>query len=225
MAEIISEEISLSLLKANEAIAKELRDFFNKNKIFTVNIMSSPGAGKTTFLENISEYFDKQKICVFVGDIQTERDAKRINSKGIKAFQIVTQGTCHLEAIMIKQAIKFIPEKTDYLFIENVGNLVCPASYDLGEHLKITLLSVTEGDDKILKYPKAFLKADVLLINKVDLLPYVEFDVEKVEEEAKKVNRSVNTFKISALKRENLKEVADFIRKKREIFFSNFNDK
>lgn len=219
MTKIIKEELSISLLKVNEEIAEELRELFKKRKIFVLNLISSPGAGKTTFLEKLLEYFDKNKTFILVGDIETERDAKRIREKGGNSCQIVTGGTCHLEAIMIKKSINLIPENTEYLFIENVGNLVCPASYDLGEHLRISMISTPEGDDKILKYPKAFLTSDVLLINKIDLLPYLNFDIKKVEEEAKKIKENIKIFKISALKGDNIKEIAEFIKNKREEYF------
>ncbi len=216
MPEIISENVSISLLKANEAIAKELRDFFNKKKIFVINMLSSPGSGKTTLIEKLAHYFEKEKICVLVGDVQTERDAQRLRKAKIRAFQIVTQGVCHLEAIMIKQALSLIPEDTEYLFIENVGNLVCPASYNLGEHLRIVIISTPEGDDKILKYPKAFLTADAIIINKTDLLPYLSFDSEKVKQDIFKIKKELIIFFISALKNEGIKEVVDFIKNAKE---------
>ncbi len=216
MGKIIKEDISISILKANEAIAKELKDFFKERNIFTVNIISSPGAGKTTLLEKMLSYFEKDKVLVLVGDIETERDAERIRKKGYKSYQIVTGGACHLEAVMIKEAIKLIPEGIEYLFIENVGNLVCPASYDLGENLRISMISTPEGDDKILKYPKAFLTSDVLIINKIDLLPHIPFDINKVIEEAKKIKKDIKIFKISALKGEGVEEVVKFVKEKKE---------
>ncbi|MEO0290002.1 MAG: hydrogenase nickel incorporation protein HypB [candidate division WOR-3 bacterium] len=219
MTKIIKEDISIPILKVNEEIAQELREFFNKRKIFVINIISSPGAGKTTFLEKLLSFFEKNKVFILVGDIETERDAKRIREKGGNSYQIVTGGTCHLEAIMIKKSLSLIPENTEYLFIENVGNLVCPASYDLGEHLRIIMLSTPEGDDKLPKYPKAFLTGDVILINKIDLLPYLNFDIKKVEEEAKKIKENIKIFKISALKGDNIKEVAEFIKNKRKEYF------
>ncbi len=215
MGKIIKEDISISILKANEAIAKELRDFFKERNIFAVNIISSPGAGKTTLLEKMLSYFEKDKALVLVGDIETERDAERIRKKGYKSYQIVTGGACHLEAVMIKEAIKLIPEGIEYLFIENVGNLVCPASYDLGENLRISMISTPEGDDKILKYPKAFLTSDVLIINKIDLLPHIPFDINKVIEEAKKIKKDIKIFKVSALKGEGVEEIVKFVKERK----------
>ena len=220
MGKIIKENISISILKANEAIAKELRDFFKERNIFTVNIISSPGAGKTTLLEKMLSYFEKDRVLVLVGDIETERDAERVRKRGYKSYQIVTGGACHLEAVMIKEAIKLIPEGIEYLFIENVGNLVCPASYDLGENLRISMISTPEGDDKILKYPKAFLTSDVLIINKIDLLPHIPFDINKVIEEAKKIKKDINIFKVSALKGEGVEEVVEFVKEKRKLVFN-----
>ncbi len=215
MVKIIKEDVSISILKANEAIAKDLRVFFKEKNIFTINIISSPGAGKTSLLEKILPYFEKEKVFVLVGDIETERDAERIRKKGYASYQIVTGGTCHLEAVMIKEAIKLIPEGIEYLFIENVGNLVCPASYDLGENLRVSMISIPEGDDKILKYPKAFLTSDLLVINKVDLLPYINFDIKKVEKEAKKIKKDIKIFKVSALKGEGVEEFVNFIKERR----------
>jgi len=220
MGKIIKEELSISILKANEAIAEELRNFFKEKNIFAVNIISSPGAGKTTLLEKMLSYFEKDKVLVLVGDIETERDAERIRKRGYKSYQIVTGGACHLEAVMIKQALNLIPEGTEYLFIENVGNLVCPASYDLGENLRISMISTPEGDDKILKYPKAFLTSDVLIINKTDLLPHIPFDINKVIEEAKKIKKDIKIFKISALKGEGIEEVVKFVKEKKELIFN-----
>ncbi|MEN3046868.1 MAG: hydrogenase nickel incorporation protein HypB [Candidatus Hydrothermales bacterium] len=221
MAEVIKESVSISILKVNEEIASELRHFFNQRRIFTINLISSPGSGKTMLIERLLDYFDKEKVFVFVGDIETERDAKRIRERGGKSCQIITGNTCHLEAIMIKKGLSFLEDGTEYLFIENVGNLVCPASYDLGEHLRISMISTPEGDDKILKYPKAFLTSDVLVINKIDLLKYLPFDIQRVEEEAKKIKREIKIFKTSALTGEGVKELADFIKKEREGRFKD----
>ncbi|MEN3045042.1 MAG: hydrogenase nickel incorporation protein HypB [Candidatus Hydrothermales bacterium] len=221
MAEIVKENISISILRVNEEIANELRQFFNQKKIFVVNLISSPGSGKTMLIERLLDYFDKKKVFVFVGDIETEKDAKRIREKGANSYQIITGNTCHLEAIMIKKGLSLIEDCTEYLFIENVGNLVCPASYDLGEHLRISMISTPEGDDKILKYPKAFLTSDVIVINKIDLLKYLPFDIKKVEEEARKIKNEVKIFKISALLGEGVKDLADFIKEERERKFKN----
>lgn len=216
MAEVKYHDVSISLLKANDAISDDLIKRFNEHGTFTINLLSSPGSGKTMFLEKVLDYFDKERVCVFVGDLETERDAERIRKHGVHSFQIITGGTCHLEAIMIKQSLPLMPSDPDFLFIENVGNLVCPASYRLGEHLRIAMLSTPEGDDKILKYPKAFLTADALIINKSDLLPHLPFDIDKVREEAEKVRPDIEIFVTSALKGEGVETVARFIQEKRE---------
>lgn len=216
MAEVKYHDVSISLLKANDAISDDLVRGFNEHGTFTINLLSSPGSGKTMFLEKALDYFDKERVCVFVGDLETERDAERIRKHGVNSFQIITSGTCHLEAIMIKQSLPLMPSDPDYLFIENVGNLVCPASYRLGEHLRIAMLSTPEGDDKIMKYPKAFLTADVLIINKSDLLPHVPFDLDRVREEAEKVRPDVEIFVTSALNGDGIEAVARFIQERRE---------
>ncbi|MCP3932395.1 MAG: hydrogenase nickel incorporation protein HypB [Bacteroidetes bacterium] len=219
MAQIVSHDISVSLLKANDAVAEELKKHFQPKNTLVINLLSSPGSGKTTLLEKLSDHFDKEKTCVLVGDLETERDAERIRKQGVTSFQIVTGGTCHLEAVMVKQALEVLPENLDYLFIENVGNLVCPTSYNLGEDLRIVMLSVPEGDDKVFKYPKAFLTSSVLVISKSDLLPYVPFEKEKVVAEAKEVNPNIKVFFISALKGEGIKELADYIHSYRKEMF------
>jgi hydrogenase nickel incorporation protein HypB len=215
MPEIRSHDVSISLLKANDSVAEEIQKFFNLNKIFGINILSAPGSGKTTLLEKIVEHLPKDRVNVMVGDLETERDAERIRKHGVTSFQIITSGACHLEAVMIKQALGLLKLPLDYLFIENVGNMVCPASYKLGEHLRFVLLSAPEGDDKVLKYPKIFLTSDALIINKADLLPYLPFNIEKVKNEALKVNPNIKILTISALKEDGINDVVEFIRFKR----------
>lgn len=224
MGEIKSFEFSLPLLKANEAIAKKLRERWDKEKTFVINILSSPGAGKTTLLEKVLPYFKELKSIVFVGDIETEKDSQRIREKGFDSIQIITGGACHLEAVMIEQAIDRLKERYDILFIENVGNLVCPAVYNLGENLRITVLSTPEGDDKPKKYPKTFLTSHALIINKKDLLPYLPFDIEKVKKEAMDVNPYLKIFITSALKGEGIEEIAIFIKRERENWLKNLKE-
>lgn len=188
-----------NVLKANDVIAAGNRDFFADNGILAINVMSSPGAGKTTLIENtITSLKNEMTIAVIEGDIQTTYDADRISAVGAQVVQINTEGACHLDANMISQTLGQMElDSVDSLIIENVGNLVCPASFDLGADYKIALLSVTEGDDKPLKYPLLFDISSVLVINKIDLLPYVECDTEKIRDGALKINSALEIFEIS----------------------------
>lgn len=220
MPEIRSENVSVSLMKANDAVAEDVQNFFDRNGIFGVNILSAPGSGKTTLLEKMLALFPKDRVSVLVGDLETERDAERIRKHGIRAFQIITSGACHLEAVQIKQSLPLLPLPLEYLFIENVGNMVCPASYRLGERLRIVMVSTPEGDDKVLKYPKIFLTSDVLVINKADLSPYLPYDIERVKSEALQIRPDMKVFVISALKYEGIRELADYIMEKRKETFS-----
>lgn len=199
------------LLGSNRKIASEIRKKLTKKGILTINLLSSPGSGKTTLLERISEKLKPNyKMGVIEGDIETERDAERIRAKGIPAWQILTGGACHLEARMVGRIFSKIPPNLDFLFIENVGNLVCPASYDLGETLRCVLLSTPEGDDKPKKYPKAFTTADCLIITKADLIPLLPFDIERSKEEALELNPKLEVFITSALKGTGIEELVNF---------------
>jgi hydrogenase nickel incorporation protein HypB len=182
------QDVSLSLLKANDYIAEMIREEMKDRNILLLNLVSSPGSGKTSLLEETIKRLKTQlNIAVLEGDLETERDAIRIRNQGVQALQIVTHGTCHLEAQMIQQAMPNLNfDGVDVLFIENVGNLVCPASYDLGEDIRVTLVSCTEGDDKPKKYPSMFLTTDIMLVTKSDLLPYVPFSVDAVIKDAPK---------------------------------------
>ncbi len=199
------------LLGSNKKIAADIRDKLTQKGILTINLMSSPGAGKTTLLERIAEYLKPDyKMAVIEGDIETELDAERIRAKGILAWQIITGGACHLEAKMIGNLFSEIPPDLDFLFIENVGNLVCPASYDLGENVRCVLLSVPEGDDKPKKYPKAFTTSDCLILTKADLLPIMPFDKERVKKEALEINPKLKVFETSALQDTGIRELVEF---------------
>jgi len=199
------------LLGSNKKIASDIRTKLTQRGIFTINLMSSPGSGKTTLLERIAEHMRPEtKIAVIEGDIETQRDAERIRAKGIPAWQIITGGACHLEAKMVGKLFPKIPSDLDFLFIENVGNLVCPASYDLGENLRCVLLSVPEGDDKPKKYPKAFTTSDCLILTKTDLLPLMPFDSQQAQNEALDINPKLKIFTTSALKDIGVKELVDF---------------
>ena len=211
------------LLGSNKKIASDIRNKLKQKGILTINFMSSPGAGKTALLERLSEHLKpKYKMAVIEGDIETERDAERIRAKGILAWQIITGGACHLEAKMIGKLFSEIPPDLDFLFIENVGNLVCPASYDLGENIRCVLLSVPEGDDKPKKYPKAFTTSDCLILTKSDLLPLMPFDSERAQEEAKEINPGLEIFVTSSLKDSGIAElVAYFVVSRQKILRQN----
>jgi hydrogenase nickel incorporation protein HypB len=171
-------EVRRNLLKQNDVIARELRTGFLETGTFVVNLVSSPGAGKTTFLERLlTRLHARRRVAALVGDLATENDAARLARSGVPVQQITTGTVCHLEAAMIRTALESWDVRAlDFLFIENVGNLVCPASYDLGENLRLVLMSVTEGEDKPLKYPTIFNSSDIAVVSKVDLVAAVEFD-------------------------------------------------
>lgn len=200
------------LLGSNKKIANEIREKLTKMGILTINLMSSPGSGKTMLLESLADYLRPEyKMAVIEGDIETERDAERIRNKGIPAWQITTGGACHLEAKMVGKLFNKIPPDLDFLFIENVGNLVCPAGYDLGENIRCVLLSSPEGDDKPKKYPKVFMTSDCLLITKADLVPMLPFDIERARKEAVEINPYLETFVLSSLTGTGMKEFKDYL--------------
>lgn len=192
--------IERKVLEKNDAIAAVNREAFARRRLFVLNLVSSPGAGKTTLLEaTIAGLRGQVRIGVIEGDVQTDLDARRVAAYGVPVVQIVTNGACHLEANLVAQAIDQLPlDALDVLFIENVGNLVCPASYDLGETMKVVVLSTTEGDDKPLKYPAMFRRASVLIVNKIDLLPYVPADVSAIKRHALQTNPTLRVFETAA---------------------------
>jgi len=191
--------VERKVLEKNDVIANDIRLKLKAHKIFSFNLLSSPGSGKTSLVERtIAHLKDKIRIGVIEGDVQTDLDAQRIDLLGVPVAQIVTNGGCHLDAGLVRDALS----KVDYanleiLIIENVGNLVCPAGFDLGEDTKVVLLSTTEGDDKPLKYPAMFRNASVLIINKIDLLPYVNCSVKKIKENALAINPDLKIFETS----------------------------
>jgi hydrogenase nickel incorporation protein HypB len=197
MSQIVVEK---KVLNENQKLAAELREKFREHKILVLNIISAPGSGKTTLLERTLERLDKSKrVVLLTGDLQTENDAKRLAQWGFPVKQIITGGTCHLDAKMIEKHLADWPlEDFDMLIIENVGNLVCPTSYDLGEHFKIVILSVTEGEDKPLKYPAIFVKSELMILSKVDLLPYVSFDAEVAKQNARSVHPGIEILETSS---------------------------
>ena len=187
------------VLSENDRIAVGLRARFGEHGILCLNLISSPGSGKTSLLEKTLESLSQTKrVFVLTGDIQTDNDARRLARFGYPVKQITTGGTCHLDARMIERGLEgWRLEDIDLLLIENVGNLVCPASYDLGEAAKIVVLSVTEGEDKPLKYPSIFFKSELLVLNKVDLLPYVPFDISAAEENAHRIHPGMDIVRVS----------------------------
>ena len=195
------ERVSLEkkVLSENERIAAGLRARFREHGILCFNLISSPGSGKTSLLEKTLESLPQnERVAILTGDIQTNNDARRLARFGFPVKQITTGGTCHLDARMIERGLEgWRLEDIDLLLIENVGNLVCPASYDLGEAAKIVVLSVTEGEDKPLKYPSIFFKAKLLVLNKVDLLPYVPFDIAAAEENARHIHPGMDIVRVS----------------------------
>ena len=189
-----------NILDANSRIAQENRRLFDKHRVTVINLMSSPGAGKTTLLEQMGKHFGEQlKIGVIEGDIQTTLDAERVAAAGLEAVQIETDGACHLDANMIQNALTDMKlDGLDLLVVENVGNLVCPAEFNVGEDHKVMMLSVTEGDDKPYKYPLMFRESRVLLISKVDLLPHLRCNVDEIKKAARSINPELIIFEISA---------------------------
>ncbi|STQ86413.1 hydrogenase accessory protein HypB [Helicobacter muridarum] len=193
--------ISKRVLSANDKVANMLRDLYKEHGKYVINLMSSPGSGKTTLLESLSQ--TDMKFCVIEGDLETNRDADRLLDKGVLAKQITTGEACHLEAKMIQNIFPLLTSdsrftQSDFIFIENVGNLVCPASYDLGAHVNVVLLSVPEGDDKVLKYPSMFLCADVVLITKADMTSFFNFDVDRIRNDLRSLRGNIELMMVSS---------------------------
>lgn len=191
--------IAQNILAANDTIAQEIQQSLAARGIRTMNVMSSPGAGKTTLLERTIERLRGQLgIAVIEGDIETSADAERMEAAGAETVQINTRGACHLEAHMIRDALAEIElARIDLLVIENIGNLVCPSSWNLGEDIRMVIVSTTEGDDKPAKYPQMFATSQVMIVNKLDLLPYVDYNVEKVKRQALAINPRLCIFEVS----------------------------
>jgi hydrogenase nickel incorporation protein HypB len=205
------------VLNENDKLAGELRERFKRHGILAINLISSPGSGKTSLLERTLETFEKgRRVALLTGDIQTDNDARRLGRFGFPARQITTGGACHLDARMVDRALQdWDLAALDLLFIENVGNLVCPTSYDLGEEARVVLLSVTEGEDKPLKYPATFHHADLVILNKIDLLPYVPFQMEIARENARKVQPEVEILEVSCTSGEGLAAWRDWLEGRR----------
>lgn len=208
-------EVSQKILSKNDLKANELRQKYSNDNLYVINLMSSPGSGKTTLLESFSK-ISNFKFAVIEGDLETNRDAERLKNLGITAFQITTGDACHLEAKMVENAYLKLMENDslknlDFLIIENVGNLVCPASYDLGAKLNIVLLSTPEGDDKILKYPTMFLCADIVVVTKSDIMEYFEFNIQNVKSDLEKLNPHAKLFITSTKDVYSIKKLVDYI--------------
>ncbi len=205
------------ILDKNDHEAAHNRAHLDNHKVLGINLMSSPGSGKTTLLENLVDIADF-KFAVVEGDLETSRDADRLKAKGINAVQIQTGSACHLDAFMVHKGLHDIKlADIDVCFVENVGNLVCPASYDVGTHLNIVLVSVPEGEDKIAKYPVMFRSADLILFTKTDLLPYFEYDIEKEKMEARKLKPNVDILEVNIKDKQSLQNVIDWINFKRKM--------
>ncbi|MDM7994450.1 MAG: hydrogenase nickel incorporation protein HypB [Acidobacteriota bacterium] len=208
--------IERKVLEKNDQVAGRNRALFQERGIFALNFVSSPGAGKTSILEKTFQVLQgSMRMAVIEGDVQTDLDAQRVARYGVPVIQIVTLGGCHLDAPLVQDAMTNLDlSKVDLLFIENVGNLVCPANYDLGEALKVVILSTTEGDDKPLKYPGMFLNSSVLIINKTDLVPYVKCDMNVLRGNALRINPSLKVFEMSCFTGDGIQEWCDWLKRK-----------
>ncbi len=210
-------EVISKILAKNEHEAGHNRAHFDAHKVLAINLMSAPGSGKTALLEKMAE-LGTFKFGVIEGDLETSLDAERIRAKGIPAFQIQTGSACHLDAFMVHKGLHAMPlDDLDVCFIENVGNLVCPASYDVGAHLNIVLVSVPEGSDKIEKYPVMFAKADLILITKTDLLPHFEYDIEHEKAQARRIKPNVDILELSIKDEESIRNVISWINFKKSM--------
>ncbi len=208
-------EVRRNVLKQNDVIARALREQFRGAGVFVVSLVSSPGSGKTTFLEKMLTQLQPQfRVAALVGDLATENDAVRLARSKAPVKQITTGTLCHLEAAMVQNALQDWKLELDFLFIENVGNLVCPSSYDLGENLRLVLLSVTEGEDKPLKYPTIFNSADVAVVTKTDLADAVEFNWDAAQRSVQSVRPGMRIFRLSAKTGAGMNEFQSFLSQK-----------
>lgn len=211
------------VLSENDRLAASLRERFQEHGVFCVNLISSPGSGKTTLLERTLEALPRDsRVAVLTGDIQTENDAARLKRFGFPVKQITTGGTCHLDARMIERHLAdWNLDELDTLFIENVGNLVCPSSYDLGEAAKIVVLSVTEGEDKPLKYPSIFFRSELMVLSKIDLLPHVPFDAYLAIDNARRVHPEMEVVRVSCLTRIGLAGWLAWLERRRTAYLTH----
>jgi hydrogenase nickel incorporation protein HypB len=201
------------VLAKNDEVAEQNRRFFRENDVLAINLMSAPGSGKTRLLEaTLDRIKDRTPLAVVEGDVETANDADRIARHGVPVVQLVTSGACHLEAPLVREGLSHLPvPRKGILFIENVGNLVCPASFDLGETIRVVCVSVTEGDDKPEKYPAMFRKARAMVLTKLDLLPHVDFDRAKVVAHARALNPEITIFETSAVTGEGMDAWCGFL--------------
>jgi hydrogenase nickel incorporation protein HypB len=210
-------EVITKILDKNDHEAGHNREHFEEHGVLAINIMSSPGAGKTALLEHLADVAEF-RFGVIEGDLETSRDTDRLLKKGIDAHQIQTGSACHLDAFMVHKALHHLKlGDIDVCFIENVGNLVCPASYDVGSHLNIVLVSIPEGEDKIAKYPVMFRQADLILFTKTDLLPHFEYDIAKEKEMARRLKPNVDILEVSVKDEASVRQVASWIEFKRKM--------
>lgn len=205
--------VERKILEKNDEIANINREKFRFKGMFTLNLVSSPGSGKTSLIEQTIKILKgKLNIAVIEGDVQTNLDAQRIDALGVSVVQIVTNGACHLDAMLVRDAFqKLINIDINLLFIENVGNLVCPAAYDLGEEMKVVIISTTEGDDKPLKYPAIFRNSEVLVINKIDLIPFVNCNIDTIIMNALSINSGLKIFEVSCTSMEGINEWCEYL--------------
>lgn len=215
-------DVHQSLLSANDALAAKNKEHIEELGAIGINLISSPGSGKTTLLEKTIERLGSElRIGVIEGDIETERDADRIRAKGVPVVQLTTGGACHLDATLVHKGIHGLEnqvgdEKLDFIFIENVGNLVCPATFYLGEHKRVVMISVPEGPDKPAKYPKAFIGSDVFMISKIDLLPYFDFPQEMATKDALQLNPHLKVLSLSAVTGDGFESWLSYLRSLRQ---------
>ena len=210
--------LNQKILSRNEECAQKNKTFFTEHNVLCLNVISSPGSGKTTTISRtIRDLQGQLKIAVVEGDIKTDTDAQKIRAAGAEAVQIETQGACHLSAEQVYNAVKALDAETkDVVIIENVGNLVCPSAFDLGEDSRVIMLSVPEGDDKPVKYPGTFAGAEVVLINKIDLSDYIEFNLERVLADIRVVNPNAEIFQVSATTGEGMEQWYEWLLEKRK---------
>ena len=211
-------KVMKNILGENDKVAAENRKIFSENKILVVNLMGSPGGGKTTLLEKtLTNLSKKINVAVIEGDLFTAKDAERIERHNVPVVQINTAGGCHLDAPMVQRAAESLDlKKLDLIIVENVGNLVCPAEFDVGENFKAVVLSITEGDDKPLKYPLIFKESAVVILNKIDLLPFTNFDIESARNDLQTIHPNVKIIETSCTKGTGLDEWSEWLLKMRE---------
>ena len=203
-------DVNTGVYEKNDEIAKRVNDYFNSKGIKVFNFLGTPGSGKTTLLEKIAAKMDKSKLAVIEGDLYTDQDAQRMTQLGIRTIQLNTKGACHLEAQMIEQAINELNlDGIDTIIIDNIGNLVCTAEFKIGEDIRVTVSSVTEGNDKPSKYPLMFETTDILVINKIDLAQYTNFDIEAFKKSVREVNSHCTIVEASAFKEQGIEEVIE----------------